>query len=309
MTEQQAQQENHSHSTAKDKVQENSYTNNSTACSNHHHSDQSQRKQPPPPPPTQQNPHQSQKSSPPSSSTLSSSFSSSSTSPSQALECVTCPTLKSQNDFKEILVSKYHKIAQVQDELIQSQRTLIRDLLLKSSIAMANNNSGMGTTYFHNFNNFATAFNNNNGNFFNNNHHRHYNNINGDMFNNGGGYTTYIFHDTARGVFESGNNNNIYENGGETSLSTSNVNVESASENHNLGDNENNKNDNGDAIINHDNNNNSDNNNNLMNHNIDCVYNRPFIGDTDLYGEINFVRTLDYDVQQGKKQNYFSCHF
>ncbi|CAG8775262.1 23039_t:CDS:2 [Dentiscutata erythropus] len=43
--------------------------------------------------------------------------------------CVSCTSLKSQNEFKDILLFKYHKISQAQDELIQAQRNLIKDLL------------------------------------------------------------------------------------------------------------------------------------------------------------------------------------
>ncbi|CAG8534134.1 11557_t:CDS:2 [Dentiscutata heterogama] len=43
--------------------------------------------------------------------------------------CASCTSLKSQNEFKDILIFKYHKISQAQDELIQAQRNLIKDLL------------------------------------------------------------------------------------------------------------------------------------------------------------------------------------
>ncbi|CAG8648675.1 11498_t:CDS:2 [Racocetra fulgida] len=47
--------------------------------------------------------------------------------------CSSCTSLKSQNEFKDILIFKYHKISQAQDELIQAQRNLIKDLLKNRS--------------------------------------------------------------------------------------------------------------------------------------------------------------------------------
>ncbi|CAG8778614.1 16517_t:CDS:2 [Gigaspora margarita] len=47
--------------------------------------------------------------------------------------CASCTSLKSQNEFKDILIFKYHKISQAQDELIQAQRNLIKDLLKNRS--------------------------------------------------------------------------------------------------------------------------------------------------------------------------------
>ncbi|CAG8527592.1 13488_t:CDS:2 [Acaulospora morrowiae] len=175
--------------------------------------------------------------------------------PPQALECVICPSLKSQNEFKEILVVKYHKIAQVQDELIQSQRNLIRDLLLKSSISVS---GGAGTTFFH-----GATFNN------------------GTTFNNGGatyGNGTTPAFNSATGVFENGVN---FEGGG-------GFNGESGFES-SAGFN------NGTISVNG-----AGNNNNFMG---DYAFNVPYIGDADLYGETNFLRTLNYDVQQAMRSS------
>ncbi|CAG8444660.1 4164_t:CDS:2 [Acaulospora colombiana] len=170
--------------------------------------------------------------------------------PPQAVECVICPSLKSQNDFKEILVVKYHKIAQVQDELIQTQRNLIRDLLLKSPISAS---GGTSTTFFP-----GVAYNN------------------GTAFNNGG----VTYGNGAASAFTS--NAGVFDNG--VSFENSGgFNGENGFES-NAGFNGSTISASGTAS-----------NNNFMG---DYAYNVPYIGDTDLYGETNFLKTLNHDVQQ-----------